>query len=123
MHTESKCVELVRSRLLHPLVHRLQPGMVLTLAGGPGTGKTVFLRQLQQRVEVATSYVDLARFSADSAVFVSQIERISARLWPEIFPTSLVTDREKALSGTGSRERAEALFDELLLRGDSVLSR
>ncbi len=115
---DNNCVELERTRLLDAMVPRFQPGMVLTLTSGPGTGKTVFIRQLQALKGGRTASIDLAGFSADSSILIRQFERIFLQLWPDL-STQRQEQGMRAESGhQNPLERFESLLDELLISGD-----
>jgi len=92
--------------------------MVLTLTAGPGSGKTVFLRQLQSLQGNRTVYIDVAAFSADSAILVRHLERVFLQLWPEL-GGYLQHNLEEQFHFSNALERFETLVDELLLAGNN----
>ncbi len=118
----NRCTEVERTRLLNRILPDFVPGTVLVLTAGPGTGKTLLIRQLLRCCGERTACLDLTRSSADIMVFVRQLEALFARLWPEIFPASGPAARggDRAAVHPLPGERLESLLDELLVSGDSA---
>ena len=111
-----RLVELRRQRLLERIAPEFQPGMVLLVTGGPGTGKTYFIRQLVEKVALESAWLDCRRLGCHTTSLARHLQDQLCRLWPGL--AAVGRERELALPGQSSLQLIDALLDELLIQAD-----
>ncbi len=101
-----------RDRLLNRITPKFLPGSILLLTGGPGTGKTIFLQQLLDRIDTKAAHLDVKTLSPDITFFVRNLINAFDMLWPG----TLNADEIVPLTATNPLTAIDLALDELLLK-------
>ena len=76
--------EIARWRLIKDYLGRFGPGMVLSVVGRAGAGKTTFVRQLVERTGFPFGWIPLRQISSNAITFLQILEQKCEAIWPGI---------------------------------------
>jgi len=108
-----------RSRLLEPITKSFSPGMLLTVIGEAGTGKTQFVRQLVSELDLPHGWVPLRTLSSSLINFVNFLAHQFATIWPSV-NFSPVTVPPHGDVGAAAFGHFEALLDQVMIQSTST---